>query len=895
MCKFRRRAVVCALFALFPAGLPRIMQGQTARSELTLREGWAIQSNCKISATGDQISTVGFDTKGWHRGTVPTTVLAALVADATYPDPYPGKNLLSIPGEAYSADENFVLQQMPADSPFRCSWWYRTEFQLPPLTQQRYSTLHFEGINNRANIWLNGKKIAGVADVAGSDRTYDFNVTDEIRASGKNALAVEVFAQTPDDFGINWVDWNPAPPDKDMGLWREVYVDTSGPVAIRDPFVTTHFSSGSLDPAELTVETQLRNLSAAAISGTLTGEIEGLTFQQNVSLSANESRAVRFTPEEFPQLRVRNPKLWWPAQMGNPALHNLQLRFVVAGGSVSDQQTVRFGIREIASSIDAHGNRLLSINGKKIFIRGAGWAPDMMLRESPDRLRTEFRYIRDLNLNTIRLEGKLETQAFYDLADERGILIMPGWSCCDLWQDGPQWSPAQLQIAVASLQSQAMRLRSHPSVLVWLNGSDAGPPPNVESAFLDVLKKADWPNPILFSAADETSTITGPTGVKMTGPYNYAPPDFWLADKGSNGGAAGFNMETSPGPAIPPKSSLEKMLGAAHLQLGDPAWTFHTAEGDYSKLDDFNGAMTAIYGPPTDLNDYERKAQAMAYDAERAMFEAYTRNKYSSTTGIIQWMLNNAWPSLYWHLYDYYLQPAGGYFGAKKALEPLHVQYSYDDQSVIVVNSTYVPSSAMRVVATVYDPSMRQLYSTTAPAQVPADSTAKVVTIPPAILENDSEVHFLALELLRTDGRAISNNFYWLPAKADVFDWANASWKFTPVAVYSDLKALSTLPTVHLSANCSAKLDQKEPLISVRLTNPTKSLAFRIHVAIRRKSTDSEILPVTWSDNDIDLLPGEPRELTARLLSAPALDAPSEISITGWNISQLTIPITRPK
>ena len=879
---------------LLAAAAPKTAHAQTAGSKLALHDNWTIQSSCKIPATGQQISLLGFDTKGWHRAAVPTTILAALVADRTYPDPYPGKNLLSIPGEAYSTGENFVLQQMPADSPFRCSWWYRTEFQLWSNPQQRYATLHFEGINNRANIWLNGKKIADAADVAGADRTYDFDVTSEIRASGKNVLAVEVFAQTPGDFGINWVDWNPAPPDKDMGLWRDVYVKTSGPVAIRNPLVTTHFASEVLDSADLTVEAELHNLSGLAVSGTLIGKIEDRTFQQNVSLAANESRTVRFTPDAFPQLILREPKLWWPAQMGDPALHSLQMRFAVAGGAVSDAQTVRFGIREITSSIDEHGNRLFSINGRKIFIRGAGWAPDMMLRESPDRLRAQFRYIRDLNLNTVRLEGKLETQAFYDLADEQGILVMPGWSCCDLWQDGPQWSPAQMQIAVASLQSQAMRLRNHPSVSVWLNGSDAGPPPNVESAFLDMLKKADWPDPILFSAADETSTVTGATGVKMTGPYNYVPPDFWLADDGRNGGATGFNMETSPGPALPPKSSLEKMLGATHLQLGDPTWMFHTAEGDYSKLDHFNEAMSAMYGPPADLNDYERKAQAMAYDSERAMFEAYTRNKYSSTTGIIQWMLNNAWPSLYWHLYDYYLQPAGSYFGAKKALEPLHVQYSYDDRSIVAVNSTYASSPEMRAMVTVYDLSMKPIYSTSSTVQLAADSVKRVAAIPATALGTGSVVRFLDLALLGRDGQTVSRNTYWLPAAGNTFDWANASWKFTPVAVYSDLKALATLPTVHISANYSAKIDQKEPIVSVRLTNPTEALAFRLHIAIRPNASDSEQLAITWSDNDVDLLPNKSLVLTARLPSSSARVA-AEIAITGWNISELTIPITLPK
>jgi exo-1,4-beta-D-glucosaminidase len=884
-------ALIAALL-FFGAGVPGSASSQGAISRLVLSDGWALQSSCKISASGAEISSPGFATAGWHRVSVPSTVLAALVADDTYPDPYSGDNLRSIPGEAYSTDNNFVLQDMPADSPFRCSWWYRLEFTPPLAKNGGYATLHFDGINNRANIWLNGKKIADAADVAGADRTYDFDTAGGIEFGGPNVLAVEVFAPTPQDFGINWVDWNPAPPDKDMGLWRTVYIDCGGAVAIRHPYVATHFPSASLDVAELTVGTELHNSSAQSVSGLLTGDIEGVSFRQKVTLAAHESRSVHFAPEPFTQLRLHHPKLWWPAQMGEPALQELHLRFTV-DGVPSDEQAVRFGIREITSSLDEHGHRLFRINGKRILIRGGGWAPDMLLRESPQRVRTEFRYIRDLNLNTLRLEGKLESEEFYDLADQKGVLIMPGWSCCDLWQDGPKWTPAQLQIATESLRSQILRLRNHPSVLVWLNGSDEGPPPNVESAYIGVLKDGDWSNPVLFSAAEEPSEITGVTGVKMTGPYDYVPPDFWLTDDGGNGGAAGFNTETSPGAAIPPRNSLEKMLGAGHIQLGDPAWAFHTAQGTFSKLDHFNESMNAVYGAPSDLDDYERKAQTMAYDSERAMFEAYSRRKYTATTGIIQWMLNNAWPSAFWHLYDYYLQPAGGYFGAKKALEPLHVMYSYDDRSVAVLNSTYVEAAGLKVAASVYDAALKQVFSWSGRIDLKPDSATRATVIPESALSNDSPVHYVRLTLTKPDGGVASTNFYWLSSKRNVFDWSKASFRYTPVSNYEDLKALLALQIVHLRATYGAKSGPEGPLVTVQLSNPSSDLAFQIAVGVRRQSEDSQVLPVLWSDNYFELLPGESREITAHYLSPDTLKAPSEIVVTGWNISQLTIPIRR--
>ncbi len=225
---------------------------------------------------------------------MPSTVVAALVADKTYPDPYYGKNLRDIPGTTYPIGKNFSLLPMSKDSPFRCSWWYRTEFKLPENFDERHVWLHFGGINNRANIWLNGHKIADAKDVAGAYRTYEYEITPIIQRGQPNALAVETIAQTEKDLGINWVDWNPAPPDKDMGLWRPVYLQASGPVAIRYPQVITHFPTKSLEQANLAVEAELHNATDAEVTGYLEGQFDDVHFRQTVTLKPNETRTVRF-------------------------------------------------------------------------------------------------------------------------------------------------------------------------------------------------------------------------------------------------------------------------------------------------------------------------------------------------------------------------------------------------------------------------------------------------------------------------------------------------------------------------------------------------------------------------------------------------------------------------
>jgi exo-1,4-beta-D-glucosaminidase len=883
---FAALGFILALFA--PA--PRILADSrdAANERVLLHDGWMLQSSCKVAAKGAQISLPGFGTDGWHATTVPSTVVAALVEDKTFPDPYFGENLRSIPGATYPIGKMFSVRPMPKDSPFRCSWWYRTEFRAPDGFEGKRVWLNFAGINNRANIWLNGQRIAGEHDVAGAYRTYEFDISSLLVRDGPNVLAVETIAQTEKDLGVNWVDWNPTPPDKDMGLWREVSLRATGPVEIRFPAVAAHFPAASLDEADLTVEAELRNSGPAPVTGALEAELEGHRIRQAITLKAGEVRTIGFAPEAFSELRVQSPELWWPHQMGAPALHSLSLRFLL-GDRVSDSASIRYGIREITSENDPQGHLLFRVNGKRILIRGGGWAPDMLLRQSPERLKTEFRYVRDLNLNAIRLEGPTESDAFFDLADEQGVLVMAGWTCCDYWQKWTDWKQSDIEIATASERSQIERLRAHPSMLAWLNGSDQPPPAAVERPFLAVLKELDWPNPVLSSASENITPITGRSGVKMRGPYDYTPPDYWLADTAKFGGAYGFATEISPGAAVPPLSSLRKMLPAEHVVPDDPVWNYHAGSERFQNLRHFEDAMNAIYGAPSDLADYERKSQAMAYDSERAMFEAYSRNKYGST-GVIQWMLNNAWPSLIWHLWDYYLQPAGGYFGAKKACEPLHVQYSYDDRSVAVVNSTYQPGLNLSVTAKLFDSALHERFSATLPVDVPADGVTKAGAFPEGAFDPASPVYFVDLVLKDNFGKELSTNFYWLSAKKNIYDWAaEDNDAFTPVKSYEDFTALQSLPSAgKISVGAGVLSGAGGPLVRAMLQNRSDHLAFQIHLGIRRKNEGADILPVLWSDNYFSLMPGESREVTAQFLSPDALSGETELRVTGWNIETVT-------
>jgi exo-1,4-beta-D-glucosaminidase len=494
-----------------------------------------------------------------------------------------------------------------------------------------------------------------------------------------------------------------------------------------------------------------------------------------------------------------------------------------------------------------------------------------------------------MGLNMVRLEGKLETQEFFDLADRRGILLIAGWCCCDHWEHWGRWKPQDFEIAKASLRDQMYRLRGHPSLVMWMNGSDNPPPPDVEQMYLDIEKELLWPNPVVSSATAKTAAVTGDSGVKMTGPYEYVAPSYWLKDvpsdkhdcnPGGCGGAYGFNSETSPGPAVPPIESIRAMIPKEHLWPIDDVWNFHAGGGVFKDVHVFTEALNARYGAATSVEDYAFKSQLQGYEGIRAMYEAYSRNKYTST-GVVQWMLNNAWPSMIWHLYDYYLRPGGTYFGAKKAMEPLHPIYGYDDHSVWLVSSQYEDAKGLKLTAKILNLDMSEKFSKEVDVDAAADSTNKVLSLPD--ISDLSATYFLVLRLQDASGKQVGSNFYWLSSKPETLAWDKSNWWTTPTASYADYTALSQLPKVKL--NVASRTEQKggEAITHVTLENPSKSLAFFVRLKVN-KTGGEEVLPVIWQDNYVSLSPGEKREITATYRASEIGTAKPSVEVSGWNV-----------
>ena len=854
---------------------------------LNLNTGWKIQSSALVCADGRLLSRSGLSHDGWHDATLPATVLGTLVDRGVYPDPFVAGRFSGLPGQGPRA-QNFSNFPMREDAPFAVPWWFCKEFQLSG-TEGPVLRLRFDGINYRANAWLNGQRIGDSQELQGTYCVHELEVSRALNRRGRNALALEVYPPTPADLGNTWVDWNPSPPDKNLGIWRDAWVVSSGAVSLSAPHVVSRLEGRRA--AELVIGGDLINWSETTQIAEVRATLEGRVLGDCLELGPREHRRFEL------RARLLAPRLWWPRVLGEPALYSLALE-VRLDGQTSDATRLEFGVREVKSELTDKGHALFRVNGRPVLVRGAGWAPDLFLRRSTEREQAQLEYVKAMNLNTIRFEGMLERSEFLGWCDRDGLMVIGGWCCSDLWEKWAQWTVENREIALRSLQSQIRRVRRHPCLIAWWYGSDFPPPAGIERAYREVLEAEHWPNPSQSSASHRPAELSGPSGLKMEGPYDYVPPGYWLQDR-KRGGAFGFATEVCPGPSIPPLQSLRKMLTEEHLWPIDDVWNLHAGGQEFHNIRIFTEALQARFGAVKSVEEFARLSQIMAYEGQRAMFEAYARNKWKST-GVIQWMLNNAWPSLIWHLYDYYLRPGGGYFGTMKACEPLHVQYSSDDGAVVVVNDHPRPFVGLKVEARLFDLALVELSAHTAIVDLEAQGKARIFTLPqvasaadlggsyPAVPQN-LKVAFLDLRLYARDQSLVSQNFYWLPEKDDVLDHDRGSWIHTPVIRHADLSALCTLPVVELGVQVSPGADAGTKAqgrsLEVTLVNPTNHLAFFVELRLCDLAGE-DILPVLFSDNYLCLLPGETRRVQTTLF--PWTKAPEELAIhvEGQNVPE---------
>lgn len=841
---------------------------------IALRDGWQVQSVEQATQGGAGISKPDFEAESWYAAEVPTTVLDAQVGNGLYENIYYSDNLERIPTEQYQK-----------------SWWFRKTFNIDDRQSDRFANLNFDGINYRADVWLNGQQIASSDSMFGAFRRFELNVTSMLNP-GLNCLAVEVYPPQPGDFTIGFVDWNPRPPDANMGLFRTVSIHFSDALQIQNPYVISDIHFGEPVTADLSISFRLRNHKPEPVIGTLKGLIGRIAFETQVSLDSAAVQTITLSPAEFPQLQIEDPKLWWPHNFGEPHLYDIHLECVV-DGQLSDEADFKFGIREVEDYVNDIGHRGFKVNGEPVLIKGGGWVEDLLLANTAENLEAQIRYVKHMNLNAIRLEGFWgKDETLYDLCDRHGVLIMAGWSCQWEWEGylgkacdefGGVKTAEDIRLVADYWRDQIVWLRNHPSIFVWMAGSDMIPRPALEKEYLKILEKYDPTRPCVMAASERKSEITGPTRIKMRGPYAFTVPVYWYSDT-RHGGAFGFNSETGPGAQVPPLVSIKKMIPEDRLWPINELWDYHCGRNEFNTLERYSAGLNERYGQADGVADYVKKAQLMNYELMRPMYEAFVAHKPNST-GVIQWMLNSAWPEMYWQLYDSYLMPNGAFYGAKKACQPLHLLYRYSFEDIWASNETLREYPAMAAQIRVFNIHSEMLFERRIEFALPPNSSQKIMDLPDDL--EVTSVYFVDLRLVDlTEGKEVGQNFYWLSAREEIPDYANSEWFYTPTKQYADFKDLAHLPAATLEVDYRDRVENGEQFVDVSISNSSTHIAFGIELQIVGEQSGEVVLPVFWEDNYISLLPGEDRQLQAHFDTQDLKDDRAKLVVAGWNLDQ---------
>ncbi len=879
--------VICALWlCLFTSGAFAVSK---ASGTIELSDHWSLAAAKDVHTDGAAVSEVNYQSAGWHPiRRMPATVLEILQEDGVYPDLYVGENMVkSVPQDLYKQD-----------------WWYRTVFTAP--AGYPVYTMEFPGINYRAEIWINGHKVADNNQIVGMYVAHQLNVTEWIKPGAPNALAVKV---TPEqliqdvdgvelaDSWFDWINWKylgyhgefrrphqfgvSFVPDRNAGIWKPVYLKVTGDVAVEHPVVNTELSLPEAS-ARLTVYATLRNSAAQAVKGALTGTISRqgkstIRFERSLSLSPGETREVVFGADKYPSLVVAKPDLWWPYTMGEPALYDLHLEFV-RDQNVSDSTHIRFGIRTITQRRDQDaefpekgkgGNFYLQVNGRDFRVRGANYTPDLLFRYDPEREAEILRYVKDLGINMLRWESKISSEHIVELADEQGIPLMFGWMCCNQWEKWDQWSEEDHRVAPESLRSQILMLRPHASVFIWANGSDGRPPDPVRNKYHEVLSGLHWQNAIVDTVSSFAKDAKGERlwdGINMEGPYTWRPPAYWFSGKYVP--SRGSSAEQGDNERIPTLESLKKFIPADKLWPINEAWYVHAgAIPGANTLADVQQAVNRRYGPSSNVAEFVLKAQLAGYENTRAQFENFAAGDWANHKVALYWMLNSHWPSFYSNLIDYYLSPGGAYYGAKKALGPRSVvfdAYATGDRShakVIAFNQTLADVQGLRVRVRVYDLDGRIVDDRNAAnIEVPSNRATEVMTLPRYPLS--SGVFFVRCQLFDGAGSMLVDNTYWQSQKDDDLGGAgNDDALNLKQTSWADMTALNTMHPAQLKISAHHTAEGSDEHIAILLHNSTEYIAFFERATISATQDGNEILPIRYDDNYVTVFPSETVEI----------------------------------
>ena len=812
---------------------------------------WTLGRGPQVAAAGEAIAAVGFDDKDWVMATVPGTTLTSYLNVGAIPDPNYGQNQLHV-----------------SDSYFYADFWYRTEFQAPAARAGELQWLKLEGINWKAEVFLNGTKLGRVD---GGFTRGRFEVTGKLKPGAANALAIRVikndtpgsckqktFATTGKNGGalgadnptyhasIGW-DWISTIRGRNTGVWAEVAVETTGMVTLEDPLVSTTLPLPDTRHADVQVEVFAVNHTAKPFAGTLRGRLGEVSFEQKVELGPNERKAVQMSPETHRQLRVSEPKLWWPTGYGEPHLHDVELRLEARGGAVQDRKAFKAGLRQMTSNEDGGALRLF-INGRRFIAKGGNWGfGESMLRYRAREYDAAVRYHREMNFTMIRnWVGQIGDDAFYEACDRHGIVVWQDFWLANPW-DGP--IPEDNAMFLANARDFVSRIRRHPSAAFYCGRNEWYPPVPLEHGIRQLLGELHPGIPYIGSSAD------GP--VSGHGPYRALPVAeyFRLADT---------KLHSEIGaPAIPTLASVRAMMPEGALWPQGLDWGLHDftmagAQGGQA----FQTLVDEAYGGASNAEDWIKLGEIVSFEAYRAMFEAQSVHRM----GLLLWMSHSCWPSFVWQTYDFYFAPTSTYFACKMGAEPLHIQWNALADTVEVVNYSAGSVGGLTAEVEIFDLTGRSLAKQSAPvAQSAEDSTTTAFKMQyPAAA--GSGVQLLRLRL-REGMTERSNNFYLRGTDA------------------GDYTAIRALGEATVTADTKEEGGSGRRILTTTLRNTSAVPALFVRLEPVRAQSGDRILPAITDAGYFPLLPGESRAVKTEMRDEDMRGEAARVLVKGFNVA----------
>ena len=853
----------------------------TAQQQYELNIDWKCARANTIKKNGEEISQPGYPLTNWMPATVPGTVLTSLLNNKLIPDPFYGMNNAQIP-DIYNVGRDYY------------TYWFVKDFTETASAAGDKVWLQFRGINYSCNIFLNGHKVNEHED-RGMYLRQSYDITPFLSKDGHNRLAVIVYPPDPvgnpnggqggdgaiahsitNQYVAGW-DWIQPVHDRNTGIWDKVFIKKTKQVNIDNTHIVTHVPGrrtpgGKQAAASIRVTTEVENTDSTEAEGVLQYELEGKKASVKVTLEAHSMQLV-----ELPTLYIDSPRLWWPNGYGAQDLYSTKVKFLVKGKTISDEEDVTFGIRELKAVWNTKTkSREMRVNGQKIFIKGGNWiVSDEMLRCSKERYDAEVRFHRDMNLNLIRVWGGgiTERPEFYDACDKYGLLVLQDFwvsgDCNGRWDDPMKLDdsdtrkkyPDDHNLFVESMEDQIKMLRNHPSLAIWCGGNEIRPPQDVLVQLRDSLLPALDGTRTLFDYSNDDSMSLN----SGDGPYTIQNPDsFWIHK------SFPFNSEVGS-VGIGDDQSLERFLPKEHLVPPvydiktrqwkiDSVWLYHKYIGYDSAIE--------VYGHPTDVNDFAMKAQLVNYNQYRALIEGFSSHMWDWYTGVIIWKTQNPWTAMLGQMYDVYLDPNACLYGLREGSRPLHIMYDPVRKAVMVANNNFAASNLI-VTEKILDINGVEKTKSESPYTAPAfkASTCHKIIIPDSLVK--AQGAFIYLSLSDTGGALLDENLYWLPDAHHNYSGLTRMQKAKPAIA------------ARIVSNGIADVTISVP--------QNGSIAFFNRISVVDSKTKKRILPVFYNNNYISVLPGH--EQTVRVEFAVEKDITPMISVEGWNVDKKFIDL----